>query len=323
MRGCYVQNRWNSPAPGLFAFARPRSLPGARHGKAHVPPSPRWSCSLPSHRRRTRRSTCSASGDLHECRRSVQFVVLRECCSTDGESFWAASRCARRRRRDEDARFPKNLPNGDTAGKSVLVATQGFADLGLIAPDYIMPANFLPIGGGTLNFAGREPADVRGDAHRRAHAARRRDPAPNLAVNFAGKPRAWVRRRRRLRRWSSTTRARSLLREPHREGDRGSRHRRPPGMGAHGPVVPRVHRIVRTNVARVSLLHSAGARATRISTAAARRSARETVTKNPDVRQRRPAVLLRRSCRTPACARRARSTSTACSTTGSTRTIAT
>jgi hypothetical protein len=26
--------------------------------------------------------------------------------------------------------FPRNLPSGDTAGKSVLVATQGFADLG-------------------------------------------------------------------------------------------------------------------------------------------------------------------------------------------------
>jgi len=81
----------------------------------------------------------------------VQFVVLRECCGSDGESFWNGISL---RSGAQTLVFPRNLPSGDTAGKSVLVATQGFADLGLIAPDYIMPANFLSIGGGNLNYGG-------------------------------------------------------------------------------------------------------------------------------------------------------------------------
>jgi Ca2+-binding RTX toxin-like protein len=35
--------------------------------------------------------------------------------------------------------FPSNLPSSATNGKSVLVATQGYADLGLATPDYIIP----------------------------------------------------------------------------------------------------------------------------------------------------------------------------------------
>ena len=114
---------------------------------------------------------------------SVQFVVLRECCGSDGESLWNGVSL---RSGAQTLVFPRNLPSGDTAGKSVLVATQGFADLGLIAPDYIMPANFLSIGGGNLNYGGVSqmtygamPTDGRmllagGTA------------VPNQATNFAG-----------------------------------------------------------------------------------------------------------------------------------------
>jgi hypothetical protein len=35
----------------------------------------------------------------------------------------------------------------------VLIATPGFAALGLVAPDYTMPARFIPTAGGTLNYA--------------------------------------------------------------------------------------------------------------------------------------------------------------------------
>jgi serralysin len=35
--------------------------------------------------------------------------------------------------------FPANLPSSATNGRSVLVATQGYADLGLAVPDYIIP----------------------------------------------------------------------------------------------------------------------------------------------------------------------------------------
>jgi hypothetical protein len=36
----------------------------------------------------------------------------------------------------------------------VLFATQGFANLGIVTPDYIIPAGFIPVSGGTINYAG-------------------------------------------------------------------------------------------------------------------------------------------------------------------------
>lgn len=47
-----------------------------------------------------------------------------------------------------------NLPSADTSGKSVLVATQGFADLGIVTPDYIIPNGFLFATNGSINFPG-------------------------------------------------------------------------------------------------------------------------------------------------------------------------
>jgi Ca2+-binding RTX toxin-like protein len=59
--------------------------------------------------------------------------------------------------------FNTNLPDGFTNGKTVLIATQGFADLGLVTPDYIIPAGFLFTAGSTmLNFG--EGADTFGPA---------------------------------------------------------------------------------------------------------------------------------------------------------------
>ena len=49
-----------------------------------------------------------------------------------------------------------NLPSSSTLNKSVLVATQGFADLGLVTPDYIIPDGFLSVSGGTLTFVGMD-----------------------------------------------------------------------------------------------------------------------------------------------------------------------
>ena len=49
-----------------------------------------------------------------------------------------------------------NLPSSATTGKSVLVATQGFANLGIVAPDFIIPSGFLFINGGSVNFPGMD-----------------------------------------------------------------------------------------------------------------------------------------------------------------------
>ena len=49
-----------------------------------------------------------------------------------------------------------NLPSEATLGKSVLVATQGFADLGIVTPDYIIPKGFLFTGNGAVSFPGMD-----------------------------------------------------------------------------------------------------------------------------------------------------------------------
>jgi hypothetical protein len=49
--------------------------------------------------------------------------------------------------------FPSNLPLSATAGKSVLIGTQGFAALGLVAPDYVVPDGFVSQPSGSINYA--------------------------------------------------------------------------------------------------------------------------------------------------------------------------
>jgi hypothetical protein len=85
---------------------------------------------------------------------TVQFVVLRESSGSDGEGLWAG-KTLRMSGPSGTATytFASNLPS-DTALQRVLVATPGFAALGLVTPDFVMPAGFLSINGGTLNYAG-------------------------------------------------------------------------------------------------------------------------------------------------------------------------
>ena len=119
---------------------------------------------------------------------TVQFVVLGETTGADGENQWAG-----RTLRATDAAgqrtytFPTNLPSARTGFTKVLVATAGFAALGIVAPDYMMPAGFLPIAGGTLNYAGVDqitfgplPTDGANSLSRGGAAI------PNVATNFAG-----------------------------------------------------------------------------------------------------------------------------------------
>jgi hypothetical protein len=49
--------------------------------------------------------------------------------------------------------FPTDLP-GDTTNHHFLVATQGFANLGLVTPDYVVPNGFLFLPTGSINYAG-------------------------------------------------------------------------------------------------------------------------------------------------------------------------
>src|SRR5581483_9042494 len=85
----------------------------------------------------------------------VQYVVLRESTGSNGESFWGGQMLTTRNAAGQTKTFtfPRDLPNTNTASRSVLVATPGFAALGLVAPDYIVPARFIPTAGGTLDYA--------------------------------------------------------------------------------------------------------------------------------------------------------------------------
>ena len=82
--------------------------------------------------------------------------------------------------------FPADLP-GDSTGARMLIATRAFADLGIVAPDYIVPAGFFHRGGGSIDFLGADlwvhaalPADGRAITREGLSAV----PSP---TNFAGR----------------------------------------------------------------------------------------------------------------------------------------
>ena len=130
---------------------------------------------------------------------TVQFVVMHEMAGVNGESFWSGR--ALTSTHAGVARtyvFPNDLPGGSddgyyvmsspTANRRVLIATQGFAALGLVEPDYVIPNGFLPIDGGTLNYAdvdlvtyGSLPVDGVKALDRGGAVIQ------NLAANFAGR----------------------------------------------------------------------------------------------------------------------------------------
>ena len=148
--------------------------------------------------------TFAALADFHEFRieqifsnadGTVQFVVMHNI-GGNGEGFWLGHTLT-----SSDGvsptkvfPFPSNLPSQTTAGRRVLIATPGFAALGLVTPDYIIPNGFLPLTNGVVNYAGVDqvppvqvpqmryaalPTDGRAIDHGG-------NPIPNVATNFAG-----------------------------------------------------------------------------------------------------------------------------------------
>ncbi len=86
---------------------------------------------------------------------SIQFIELT-IGDINGESFWQGQSIdVIQGNAVHSFRFTTNLPNPNTANKSALIATQGFANLNFIAPNYIVPDGFLfTSGSATVNFAG-------------------------------------------------------------------------------------------------------------------------------------------------------------------------
>ena len=85
---------------------------------------------------------------------SVQYVVMRESTGSNGENFWAGQSLQTTGASGaKQFVFPSNLPSSATASRRVLIATNGFAALNLVAPDYTIPNGFIPTGGGKLDYA--------------------------------------------------------------------------------------------------------------------------------------------------------------------------
>lgn len=86
---------------------------------------------------------------------AVQYLVLAESAGLDGEQHLGGQKLTVTHAGVAKIfAFPGDLPSISTAHRNVLIATQGFADLNLIAPDYVIPNQFLPTDGGSVNYAG-------------------------------------------------------------------------------------------------------------------------------------------------------------------------
>ena len=87
----------------------------------------------------------------------MQFVVMHEAFSTNGENLWmgqaltSSDGVATIKSCSDFGVQPAELAS--TPGRRVLIATPGFAALGLVTPDYTDSQWFLPLlANGTVNY---------------------------------------------------------------------------------------------------------------------------------------------------------------------------
>jgi len=129
---------------------------------------------------------------------TVQFMVLREAAGMNGQNFLAGrTLTSTGGSANQTFTFPTNLGVSmdtgygqmltPTAFTRVLIATQGFAQLGIVAPDYLIPNGFIPTGNGTINYAGVDQVTYTTLPVDGVTALKRGGTTQqNLATNFAG-----------------------------------------------------------------------------------------------------------------------------------------
>ena len=119
---------------------------------------------------------------------TVQFCVMHEASGANGQEFWAGRAFSSTHAGvTHTLVFPHNLPGDATSGRRVLIATQGFADLALIAPDFVVPNGFFTADAATVNFADVDTVSYGSLPTDGVHAMNRNGVViPNLATNFAG-----------------------------------------------------------------------------------------------------------------------------------------
>ena len=119
---------------------------------------------------------------------TVQYIVLREAQGiNDGSLLAGRTLTSTHTGVTKVFTFPADLPSAATAGKRVLIGSNGYAARSALAPDYQMPDRFLATDGGTVDYAGVDqltyatlPVDGNNALQRNGTVAQ------NLATNFAG-----------------------------------------------------------------------------------------------------------------------------------------
>lgn len=119
---------------------------------------------------------------------SVQYLVLQEAAGFGGQNFLGGhTLTSTHSGASKMFPFGTDLPSSATAGTRVLIATQGFATLGLVAPDYVIPNGFLATDGGTVNYAGVDQVIYASLPTDGVHAIDRNgNTVQNVATNFGG-----------------------------------------------------------------------------------------------------------------------------------------
>ena len=129
---------------------------------------------------------------------TIQFVVLHEFQGMNGQNMLSGHAIsATQGAVNNTYTFAVDLPGGEcdaytcalapTANRRMLIATQGFAALKLVTPDYVVPNGFLPLGNATINYAGYDFVAYSGLPADGVSAMTRTGAiVPNLATNYAG-----------------------------------------------------------------------------------------------------------------------------------------
>ena len=129
---------------------------------------------------------------------TIQYIVLHEFQGMNGQNMLSGHAIsATQGAVNNTYTFAVDLPGGEcdaytcalapTANRRMLIATQGFAALKLVTPDYVVPNGFLPLGKGSINYASYDFVAYSGLPADGVNAMTRTGAiVPNLATNFAG-----------------------------------------------------------------------------------------------------------------------------------------
>ena len=122
---------------------------------------------------------------------SVQFVVIRDDGQNDcdsGENKWSGQTLVSTGSEPQHTYvFPHDLSSCRTSGKRMLIATESFAALGLVTPDYVIPDGFVQLPRGLVIFANVASVGYASLPDDGLHAIDSLgNVVQNLATNFAG-----------------------------------------------------------------------------------------------------------------------------------------